>query len=104
MAEIKIESDGGTAVVSIQGEMTPDQQTSFDDFMAEWQDEVIKVIQDLAKDLGISDGAAQDIFYLRTRSRWTQEKENYLVWLDQGNKPFPNMMEDFEVSDEFRNR
>jgi len=46
-----------------------------------------------AKELGINEDAANDIVYLRGRSRWTQEKEDYLVKLAKEGKPLPNIME-----------
>jgi hypothetical protein len=69
----------------------------FDDAMAEMQDEHWKYVENTAKELGVSDGAASDICYLRTRSRWTQEKEDYLVRLAKAGQPLPNIFEDFEV-------
>lgn len=48
--------------------------------------------------LGITnDLDMMDIIYLRSRSRWTQEKEDYLIRLSKEGKKFPFMMEDFEV-------
>lgn len=56
--------------------------------------------KDEANKLGVSFGCALDIIYLRSRSRWTQEKENYLIYCDKNNIPSPNIMEDFEVPKE----
>jgi hypothetical protein len=63
----------------------------------EYYDSLEEVIQNEADKLGISYGAMCDIHYLRTRSRWTQEKEDYLIKLDKEGKPGPNIMEDFTV-------
>jgi hypothetical protein len=52
-----------------------------------------------AKELNVSDWCADNILYLRSRSRWTQEKENYLIWLDQHNMELPNFNDDFDVPD-----
>lgn len=43
------------------------------------QDMWIQEIQEIAEQYNISDGWASDIWYLRTRSRWTQEKESEMI-------------------------
>jgi len=48
--------------------------------------------QKLASDLGISMNASSLILYLRTRSRWTQEKEDHLIMLDKEKKELPNVL------------
>lgn len=40
---------------------------------------MIEHIETVAQELGIDYGAADDIVYLRQRSRWTQEKEDKLI-------------------------
>ncbi len=56
----------------------------------------------LAIELNISEGCANDILYLQTRSRWTQEKEDYLIWLCHNKKDMPNIMDDFEVPENYK--
>ena len=51
------------------------------------QDETAIYIQNLAKKLGVSESCASDIWYLRTRSRWSQELENYLIQMDKTGYP-----------------
>ncbi len=48
--------------------------------------------QKLASDLGISINASCVILYLRTRSRWTKEKEDHLIQLDKEGKELPNVL------------
>lgn len=51
-----------------------------------------EVIGDLAKELNVSELCANDIFYFRSRSRWSQELENELIDLHQKGER-PNMNE-----------
>jgi len=71
----------------------PVKMDEFSKAMAAQQEAHIKYIGDVAKELGINEDAANDIVYLRGRSRWTQEKEDYLVKLAKEGKPLPNIME-----------
>ena len=54
----------------------------------------------ISEQFSIPLNAAYAILYLRTRSRWTIEKEDYLIKLAKEGKPLPNMYEDFEVPKE----
>lgn len=49
-------------------------------------------IMDMSEELGVSYQCAADIYYLRTRSRWTEELENELIRLHKQGNP-PNMNE-----------
>jgi hypothetical protein len=67
--------------------------------MGEFQKAMDKCCEDMnkytieeAEKLGVSIRAMSDILYLRTRSRWTQEKEDYLIKLAKEGKPLPNVM------------
>jgi hypothetical protein len=60
--------------------------------MDDWQDELNNYIKELAKELNVSERCAGDVWYLRGRSRWTQEKENELIRLYKERNP-PNMNE-----------
>ena len=60
------------------------------DFMNKVQDETVKYVSDLSEELGVSEHCAGDVYYLRTRSRWSQELENELIELHQKKSP-PNM-------------
>lgn len=62
------------------------------EFMAKAQDAQIKYIQNLAKELNVSDECAMDVWYLRTRSRHTPELEAELIRLHAQGTP-PNMCE-----------
>ena len=80
--------------IPIDDPVAMEQFQSLMDHMAE---ENWKYIKSEARRLGIGEGAASDIVYLRSRSRWTQEKEDYLIRLAKAGKALPFIMEDFEV-------
>lgn len=69
----------------------------FQKALDDYQDAYAKYIEKTSQELGISFGDASDIIYLRSRSRWTQEKEDYLLSLAKQGKPLPNMCDDFEI-------
>jgi hypothetical protein len=56
-----------------------EKMKQFQEFMDVVHDETNNYIQNLAKELGVSDMQAGDIWYLRSRSRWTQKLENRIV-------------------------
>lgn len=64
----------------------------FQSFMDKLQESQEEYIETIAKELGVSAAAAGDIAYLRTRSRWTQEKEDTLIALAKEGEPLPNVM------------
>lgn len=75
--------------------MSCDKNTDMEkvsDFMNEVQDGYAREITRISKELGIPEGSAGDIWYLRTRSRWTQEKEDQLIKLAKEGKPLPNVL------------
>jgi DNA-directed RNA polymerase subunit F len=83
--------------------------------MDEWQDAMIEEQHDIEKRMGVDANTASAIQYLRTRSRWTQEKETELVDRYHAGNPIPlssngrvlmndmdaiMFLEDFEEADE----
>jgi hypothetical protein len=70
----------------------PDAMNAFQSFMDELHESTNRHIDELAKELRCSSACAQDVFYLRSRSRWTEELENELIQLHKQNNP-PNMCE-----------
>lgn len=46
-----------------------------------------EAIKSLSKELNVSEGCANDVFYLRSRSRWTQELEDQLIELHRKGTP-----------------
>ena len=52
---------------------------SFGDVQQEYYDELEQYMRDLATELGVSVNCAQDVWYLRTRSRHTPELEAELI-------------------------
>lgn len=72
---------------------TDEDWQQFYEFMDYVAVETEKHILQLSKDLGISASCANDIFYLRTRARWTQAAEDELIRRDKAGEPAPNIME-----------
>jgi hypothetical protein len=73
----------------------------FQSLMDSIQDEWNIAARELSDKLNISEADAHSILYLRTRSRWEQKKEDYLIWLGQNNKVLPNINDDFDVPDNY---
>lgn len=70
----------------------PTEKIQDPDFWKEFQkimDEEARLmnehIDSVARELGISVGCANDVVYLRGRSRWTQEMEDKLILWDKTN-------------------
>ena len=53
----------------------------------QYYNELQRYFEDLASKLGCSIGCAQDVWYLRQRSRWTQELEDRLIRLHKEGSP-----------------
>lgn len=66
--------------------------TSFADVQDEYYNEMERYLQSLASELGCSVGCATDVWYLRQRSRHTQELEDELIRLHNDGTP-PNICE-----------
>jgi hypothetical protein len=64
----------------------------FNEIMSDYQEEQMKYIESLAEDLGVSVKCAEDVNYLRSRSRHTEELEAELIRLHQEGNP-PNVFE-----------
>lgn len=65
-----------------------DAMDEFQQFMDGYHDCMLKYIDGVAKQLNVSSSCANDIVYLRSRSRWTQELEDELIKLHkEGNPP-----------------
>ena len=75
----------------------PEAMDEFQKAMDEYYNEMDRYTAEEAEKLGVDVGAMSDILYLHTRSRWTQEKEDYLIKLVKEGKPLPNIMEDFQT-------
>lgn len=76
-------------------ELNPKQMTdkdwdSFQEAMDKVAEETNRAIAQLAYDLGVDEGCARDVWYLRTRSRHTPELESELIKLHKAGTP-PNM-------------
>jgi hypothetical protein len=88
----------GMTVFSVEVPVNdPKAMDEFQRFMDVVADETNIYIGNVAHQLGVSFNAAADIVYLRGRSRWTRDKEDYLIKLAKEGKPLPNICDDFEV-------
>lgn len=65
---------------------------AFNNAMAELHNETSEYIDNLAKELGVSIACANDVYYLRTRSRHNEELERELIQLHSEGRP-PNIYE-----------
>ena len=64
----------------------------FQNAMDSLADKTTAYINNLAKDLNISISCASDVWYLRTRSRWSEENEQELIRLHSINQA-PNIFD-----------
>lgn len=76
----------------IPAEMNDGDWDELNNLMADIQDANVKYWQELSKELNISYQCAMYVCYLRGRSRWTQEKENQLIKMDQAGETLPNVL------------
>lgn len=65
---------------------------AFQKVMNEYHDSINEYVANLAKEMNISEECALDVWYLRTRSRHTKEKELELIELHKNGTP-PNICE-----------
>lgn len=79
--------------------MSDDDWKEFNEKMNKVQDSINDYISNLAEKLGVSNRCAGDVYYLRTRSRWTQDLEDKLIKLHKEGNP-PDSMCDFPCSEE----
>jgi hypothetical protein len=66
--------------------------TEWDKAQDDYYNEMEEYLKSLAEELGCSVDCAADVWYLRQRSRWTQELENELIRLYNEGTP-PNICE-----------
>lgn len=66
-------------VTTFSIEMTPENVDEVSEALAVLQKETIKYISELAKELSVSEWVAAQIWYVRGRSRWTQELEDRML-------------------------
>lgn len=70
----------------------PEAMEKFQEAMDDYHDQQYKLVAAEAERLGIPIDPMFDIWYLRSRSRWTQEKEDYLIQLAREGKELPNVL------------
>lgn len=69
-----------------------EKMKDFNEMMGAVHDEQVEYIKTEAEKLGINEADMSLIFYLRTRSRGTQAKEDYLIQLSKDGKELPNVL------------
>ena len=69
-----------------------EEKDAFNKVMDAWQEAMLEDQKNIAKLLNVTLYTAGLIQYLRTRSRWTEEKEAELVRLDQAGETMPNVL------------
>jgi GAF domain-containing protein len=65
---------------------------AFNEIMGDYQKEQLEYVESLAQELGVSVECAEDVNYLRSRSRHTEELEAELIRLHKEGNP-PNIFE-----------
>lgn len=74
----------------------PEKMAQFQEMMNDANAAEMDYQEKVARELGVSSSAAMDICYLRTRSRWTQAKEDFLVACAKAGKKRPFLMANFD--------
>lgn len=72
----------------VNGEQMEDDE-AFNRALDEAQDRMIEAEKLIQNQFSVSEETASAIFYLRTRSRWTPEKEIELIERDHTGRPIP---------------
>lgn len=72
--------------------MTNQTQEDWNKVQDDYYNEMEEYLKSLAEELGCSVACAGDVWYLRQRSRWSQELENELIRLYNEGTP-PNICE-----------
>lgn len=83
--------DMKTVVLSLGPNETQEDIDNFNHAVEMLDEAHDQAVQQLVDTLHISESDARKIHYLRSRSRWTQEKENYLILLAQEGDTLPNV-------------
>lgn len=71
----------------------PEAMKEFQKLMDTLHDEAVLYIKQLATDLGVSEEWASDIYYLRSRSRWSQGLEDELISMAKAGEARVNIFE-----------
>lgn len=72
-------------------EIHPESEDELNQLMDAWQEDMMKEQVSIKDQFGVSLGTASAIQYLRTRSRYTPEKELLLITRDREGNPIPLM-------------
>ena len=81
-----------TSVITVIPAGDSEKMEQFQKAMDQLQDSMIEEEKRIAEEFSISKKAASAILYLRSRSRWTQEKEDHLIRLDKNGEELPNVL------------
>lgn len=64
-------------------------EEEFQQALEESQEFMVAQEKEIREKYGVSENTASAILYLRSRSRWTLEKENELITRDKAGDPIP---------------
>jgi hypothetical protein len=76
----------GAFAINIKEVFDSGKMDEFQDAMNEVQDAWVREIESIANEFGISFGSAGEVWYLRSRGRWTKAKEEKLIELGKAGK------------------
>jgi hypothetical protein len=71
--------------------MSQEDWDKFNALMYKVQDGYQEEIDNIQEEHQISSACAAAVWYLRSRSRWTEEKEQQLINMDRRGEPIPNV-------------
>lgn len=82
-----------TGVITLNQEDINDPGTMqvVNNLLAKEQDRWVEEIETIRNCFNLNDDYAMAVWYLRTRSRWTQDLEHILISMARNNEPCPNM-------------
>lgn len=103
-SKVELLAQAYTQLVELVGDVFKDTRQRFKDAkqmtkeeanaaFEEWQGSMEKEFKEIADRFGVSENCAANIFYLRTRSRWSQESEDELIRMDKAGEGQPNINE-----------
>lgn len=89
---MQIENQGKVLVLNLGDNPTKEEINNFQNILNVGADMTNNEISGIAKINNVSESCAADIYYLRTRSRWSKALEEELITLHKAGTP-PNMNE-----------
>lgn len=82
------ESEDPEVYIYLNGEKLSDEAELFE-ALDQAQERMVAEIAEVEREFGVSPNTADAIVYLRSRSRWTPQKEVELIERDRAGNPIP---------------